>query len=118
MVEAWTDMRRQIEVLEHREAAVEGGGLRNVSKAVECASTISPWVDAVDANLTRGRALEADEGLHQRGLAGGVRADEAGDRASRDRQVDLLEGECAAAVSLRQAACFQRRDRRRAITHR
>ena len=49
-------------------------------------------VDAVDGEAALGRPLEPDPGLEQRGLARPVRADERGDAAVGDLEVDVSQG--------------------------
>src|SRR6266480_2318746 len=53
-------------------------------------------VDAVEDDHARRRAVEAGEHVEEGRLAGPVRADQADDRALRDREVEVVDGEQAA----------------------
>ncbi len=48
---------------------------------------------AAELDLPGGRLVDAGEHVEERRLAGAVRADQAGDRAFGDREVDVVDGD-------------------------
>src|SRR5690606_15304091 len=81
------------DVLEHRHLAeqpdvLEGAGDAGLGNLVRFAPHHLLAVEADGAAL---RLVEAGDAVEERGLAGAVRSDEAGDGASRDAEIDAVE---------------------------
>ena len=76
-------------------------------------------VDVLEEDPARGRLVDAGQDVEEGRLAGAVRADQADDRAARDREVDVVHGDEAAELlahldRLEQRLALDRGDRRRA----
>ena len=82
------------EVLEDGEAADEADVLEGAADAADRA-LVGPQVGhvlAADADVARGRRVEAGHAVEERGLAGAVGADEADDLVLVDGEADVLQG--------------------------
>ncbi len=83
-------------------AGVHGLGLEQRADLAQRGGGVGVAV-AVDGDAARGRAVQAEDHAHRRRLAGAVGAEEAGDPAGLDGEVDAVDGDLRA-VRLGEAA--------------
>jgi hypothetical protein len=106
-VETGTQHQGQLKVVVHAEGVVQRRRLRHVAQVRQRSGTVMPRIHSGNRHAPAGRPLEADPGLDQRRFAGRVRADQRGDPAARDGQVDPLQGPGPPSVALGQASGLQ-----------
>ena len=103
-VEAAPERGGEIQVVGHRQVAIERRALGDVPDAAQGGRPVAPRIRPPDRDVTGRRPLQADPGPDESGLAGAVRADQGRHRAGWDLDVDALEGpRPSASVALAQA---------------
>ena len=78
-------------------------------RAASALEAVAERLVAEHADRARRHAHEPRDRVDQRGLAGAVRAEQAEERAVRDRQVERVERQRAVVVALRERPDLERR---------
>src|SRR6185369_243284 len=99
-VEASAERLGEHDVIGDREIPVERRGLGHVADPLDRLLPVLLGIDPARHEASFGRPLEADPAPDQRRLARSVRADEGGDRALGNRQVDMAQRPRSPAIAL------------------